>query len=153
MWGQITWLESLPVSWVKNTSNAMLASAKMYLPTLLWTVTVIKLIQSESSIFSCLKIHYEPHLITKQSKRSGPAFSAYLIDLSSMFSRSLKNVGLSDFFFLSNCSSYRRIYWFVDWYSLLFQPHFMDDKTEAQKVTYSRPDNCHVHRSSSWVES
>lgn len=37
MWEQITWLERPPVSRVKNTSNATLASAKMHLLTLLWT--------------------------------------------------------------------------------------------------------------------
>lgn len=117
-------------------------------------LTVIRLIQSESSFFSCLKIHYEPHLITKQSQRSAPVFSIYLIDLSKMLSRSLKKVGISDFvclfvFVFPKCSSYRKIYWIVNWYSLLSQPHLMDGETEAQKVTYSRPDNWHVHRNSS----
>ena len=59
---------------------------------------IIKLIQSESSIFFCLKIHYEPHLITKPSERGGPVFSVYLMDLNKILSRSLTNIGIRDFF-------------------------------------------------------
>lgn len=143
MWGQITWLESLPVSWVENTSNATLASARMHLLTLLGLLMIIKLIQSESSIFFCLKIPYEPHLITKPSERSGPVFSVYLMDLNKMLSRSLTNIGIPGFFFFPHFSRCRVIcsIFRVLILSLLcpFRLLLSMTKLRHKKMTYSKP--------------
>ena len=89
---------------------------RMHLLTLLGPLMVIKLMRSESSIFFCSKIHYEPHLITKQTERSGLVFSMYLMDLNKMLCRPLTNMDISDFLFFFHFSRCRIICWIVKEY-------------------------------------